>query len=117
MRKGTRVTNTGTDAVEYPGLERWRGQVDEKLGNIEQTMIRLERSIETMTNTVMAAIRETSAAHAEREKDFEQRIKSLETAHSWVRAKVAIFAGFAGLIGGGLSSAAWGALFHRVLGY
>lgn len=103
-----------TDAREYPGLERWRGAVDEKLTGIGENIARLERAIENMTTTVMAAIKEVKDSKDKKDEDFEKRIAALEIAHNYVRAKVALFAGLAGLIGGGLSSAAWGVVFHRM---
>jgi hypothetical protein len=117
MARRGRSVETDTDSVEFPGLERWRGHVDEKLQNVETGIVRVEQGIANMTKTITDVIKESDRCGRREHTEFEKRIAALELAHNYVRAKVAIFAGLAGLVGGGLSSAAWGAVFHKMLGY
>lgn len=96
------------------GWERWRGAVDENLKNINRGQEQLHTAITNQTVTITAAVREAHEPVMATQKDHEKRIRELETHHVTTRAKVAIFAGLAGLLGGGLSSAAWGLVFKKM---
>jgi uncharacterized protein YPO0396 len=116
-----------TDSIQYPGLERWRGQVDEKLTNIvgavgelkkevKENVGEVKQSIESLGNRITGALRDADRCGKKEHEDFDKRLSALEVAHSYVKTKVAVFAGAAGILGGGLSSAAFGALFHKIFG-
>ena len=98
------------------GWERWRGAVDENLKNINRGQDELKGAITQMTNTITTAVREAHAAEDVVHRDFDKRIRTLETHNTITKTKVAIFAGFSGVVGGGLASAAWGILFHKWFG-
>ena len=108
-------------------LEYWRGQVDDKLKNIAETVTELKRdvkenvgevkeSIRSMTESVMGAIKENDRCGRREHQDYEKRIAALEVAHSYVKTKIAVGAAIAGILGGGVSSAAFGSIFHKLFG-
>jgi hypothetical protein len=116
-----------TDSVQYPGLERWRGTVDEKLSNIagamgdlkkevKENVAEVKQSIEHLGTRIMDTLQEVDRCGKHDHEGFEGRLSALEKTHSYVKGKMVVLAGLAGILGGGLSSAAWGALFHKIFG-
>jgi hypothetical protein len=116
-----------TDSGQYPGLERWRGAVDEKLSNIvgavgdlkkevKDNVSEVKQSIEHIGTRITETIREVDRCGKKEHEGFDKRISDLETARNRFVAKISLVAGLAGIVGGGLSSAAWGTLFHKVFG-
>jgi Sec-independent protein translocase protein TatA len=116
-----------TDSEQYPGLERWRGAVDEKLTTIagavgdlkkdfKENVSEVKQSIESLGTRITETIREVDRCGKTEHATFETRISALEKGSSYVKGKMVVFAGLAGIVGGGLSSAAWGALFHKIFG-
>jgi hypothetical protein len=114
-----------TDGSQYPGLERWRGTVDEKLNTIagsvadlrkdvKEDILGVKQSIADMARSVTAAIKETDKYDEQEHEDFDNRLKILEMGGSYTKGKLVIFAGLAGIVGGGLSSATFGAIIHKL---
>lgn len=115
--RGKRVADS--EIIDHPGLERWRGQTDERLDNIDDSLIRLEAAIsggiDRLNKTVGDALSRIEKAGEDKEKDFDQRIRDLENHKNWLRGGGA-FAGFlAGILGSGLFQAAWPAILRALL--
>src|SRR5207244_2593411 len=116
------------------GVERWRGQVDEKLANIAADLAEMKGTDAATQNAAQAAIREMGAAltaaikeadrcgqtaheaFERRNEEFDRRIVTLEIAHNYAKAKVALFAGIAGILGGGIASALSNFIIKKLVG-
>lgn len=96
------------------GWERWRGGVDEKLGSIASAQGELKAGLTEMTHTITQAVREAHEPVQRVQADHEKRIRDLETHNFITKAKVALFSGVAGIVGGGLSSALWALFFKKI---
>lgn len=109
------------------GLERWRGTVDEKLRNIDKSVVEvketvranvfeLKESIVALGERIVTQLTEVDRCGKKEHEHFDARISLLEDEYARTKARIALFAGIAGIIGGGLSSAAWGTVFHKIFG-
>lgn len=84
----------GTTDMGSWELERWRGSVDARLNSIDTHLQRLEETIansiremrETVEKTIERAEQHETAAH----KDFEARIRTLESSFRSIQARLAI---------------------------
>lgn len=125
MPRKSAETNVEEMVVEHPSLERWRGAVDERLRHIGETIIEIKGDVKSSADTlrddiralgrgIRGSIEESDRCGKKDHEGFEARIHALESAYTYARAKVAFFAGVAGILGGGLSSAVFGTIFHKI---
>src|SRR5207253_2795443 len=101
--------------------------VDEKLANIDRSVTDLKRdvkdtvsevkgSVEALGVRIMESLQTADRCGKTEHGTMYARIASLESNLAYLKTKVALFAGIAGVIGGALTSALFNAIARKLLG-
>jgi multidrug resistance efflux pump len=97
-------------------LEYWCGRVDQKLETYGNGLERMQRAIEQIPRNIAEALETIEQKRAETDRDFEKRLRDLETNAVFSKTKFAIITAALSIIAGGLSSAIFSAISHRLFG-
>lgn len=112
MRKKKKASTPNT---RENGWERWRGEVDTRLEHLHEGQRTQSDTLERVESKLTKILEKSEERREKDQDDLATRVTEAEQTITYIKTKVAIISGFAGLVGGGASTALMKYLVETVL--